>query len=505
MYNSSIQRIAKNTFLLYIRMIFVMLITLYTSRIVLERLGVEDYGIYNIVAGIVVLFAFLQTAMTNASQRYISYELGKGNLENVKRIFSMNMTTYISISVLVFIVSETIGLWFLNTQIKIPPERIYAANWVYQYSVFAFIQNIVRIPYNASIVAYEKMSFYAYFSVIEAILKLLIVFLLGFSLFDKLILYAFLLFIVSVICTLLYKVYCCRKFSTCRYHYFWDKDLYKSMLGFSGWTMLGGVANVSAQQGGNIILNVYSGIVANAAFAIANQVGYAVYSFSSGFKVAFNPQITKLYSTSDIVHLNTLIEKTSLLSYYLILVVALPFVVNADVFLEMWLGNVPEYAVVFCQIMIIYQMIDAFQAPLNTLIMASGKVRFYNLWLSTLIFLNIPVSLYLLSIGESPYYVLIVRASINALTAFIRIVHIAYFMKFPISRYLFTVLSRILAVTIIAIICYGLLHWFARIRYAFLESFILFLLILIIIYSFGVSKEDRAYMKAWIKRTFQLV
>ena len=360
------KRIAKNTIFLYVRMIITMLITLYTSRVILNVLGVEDYGVYNIIAGIVVLLAFLQTAMTNASQRYITYELGKGELESVKKVFSMSMTTHITISLLIFFLAETIGLWFINTQLNIPANRMLAANWVYQFSILTFIVNLIRIPYNASIIAYENMSFYAYISIIESILKLLIVYVLCISPSDKLILYAILLCGVAIICTFIYKIYCCKKFLTCNYTYFWDKKLYWQLMRFSGWTMLGGISNVSAQQGGNILLNMYNGVVSNAAFGIANQVSYAVYAFSSNFQIAFNPQITKLHAVGDSLHLNNLVNKASLFSYYLMLLFAVPFMINTEIILKLWLKNVPEYTVGFCQLMVVYQLIDAFQAPLNT-------------------------------------------------------------------------------------------------------------------------------------------
>lgn len=344
------KRIAKNTIFLYVRMIITMLITLYTSRVILNVLGVEDYGVYNIIAGIVVLLAFLQTAMTNASQRYITYELGKGELESVKKVFSMSMTTHITISLLIFFLAETIGLWFINTQLNIPANRMLAANWVYQFSILTFIVNLIRIPYNASIIAYENMSFYAYISIIESILKLLIVYVLCISPSDKLILYAILLCGVAIICTFIYKIYCCKKFLTCNYTYFWDKKLYWQLMRFSGWTMLGGISNVSAQQGGNILLNMYNGVVSNAAFGIANQVSYAVYAFSSNFQIAFNPQITKLHAVGDSLHLNNLVNKASLFSYYLMLLFAVPFMINTEIILKLWLKNVPEYTVGFWSI-----------------------------------------------------------------------------------------------------------------------------------------------------------
>ena len=485
------KRIAKNTIFLYVRMIITMLITLYTSRVILNVLGVEDYGVYNIIAGIVVLLAFLQTAMTNASQRYITYELGKGELESVKKVFSMSMTTHITISLLIFFLAETIGLWFINTQLNIPANRMLAANWVYQFSILTFIVNLIRIPYNASIIAYENMSFYAYISIIESILKLLIVYVLCISPSDKLILYAILLCGVAIICTFIYKIYCCKKFLTCNYTYFWDKKLYWQLMRFSGWTMLGGISNVSAQQGGNILLNMYNGVVSNAAFGIANQVSYAVYAFSSNFQIAFNPQITKLHAVGDSLHLNNLVNKASLFSYYLMLLFAVPFMINTEIILKLWLKNVPEYTVGFCQLMVVYQLIDAFQAPLNTLIFSTGKIKNYNIWLSALIFCNIPLSLYLLSIGKSPYYVLGIRAGINLLTAIIRVVYVRYFMNFPSLYYFLHVVLKILAVTVLA---FSGSIWVKM----NLNSDI-------VVYWIGIGKTERSFFHSILKKYLRIV
>ena len=495
------KRIAKNTIFLYVRMIITMLITLYTSRVILNVLGVEDYGVYNIIAGIVVLLAFLQTAMTNASQRYITYELGKGELESVKKVFSMSMTTHITISLLIFFLAETIGLWFINTQLNIPANRMLAANWVYQFSILTFIVNLIRIPYNASIIAYENMSFYAYISIIESILKLLIVYVLCISPSDKLILYAILLCGVAIICTFIYKIYCCKKFLTCNYTYFWDKKLYWQLMRFSGWTMLGGISNVSAQQGGNILLNMYNGVVSNAAFGIANQVSYAVYAFSSNFQIAFNPQITKLHAVGDSLHLNNLVNKASLFSYYLMLLFAVPFMINTEIILKLWLKNVPEYTVGFCQLM------DAFQAPLNTLIFSTGKIKNYNIWLSALIFCNIPLSLYLLSIGKSPYYVLGIRAGINLLTAIIRVVYVRYFMNFPSLYYFLHVVLKILAVTVLA---FSGSIWVKMNLNSDTGGFILSSLIAIIItgivvYWIGIGKTERSFFHSILKKYLRIV
>ena len=267
------RRIAKNTVMLYIRMLLIMAVTLYTSRVVLNVLGVEDFGIYNVVGGIVVMFSFLNGAMATSTQRFLSFSLGKNDQEQVARVFSMSMTTHISIALIVLLLAETFGLWIFYRYLNIPPERMGAAQWVYQLSVLTFCISIIRVPYNAGIIAYERMSFYAYISIVEVCLKLGMVILLQYLGSDKLILYALL---TTGIVTFIYKLYCCKTFSVCRYHYFWDKHLYKELISFSGWSLFGSAANVGVQQGINILLNVFFGVVTNAALGIANQVSSAV-------------------------------------------------------------------------------------------------------------------------------------------------------------------------------------------------------------------------------------
>ena len=273
------KRVAKNTMMLYIRMLLIMAVSLYTSRIVLKVLGVEDFGIYNIVAGIVVLFSFLNSAMSSATQRFLSFELGRGDINEVRRVFSMSMTAHISIALLILLFAETVGLWFLNTQINIPVDRVGAANWVYQFSILTFCIQIIRVPYNASIIAYERMTFYAYISIIEVVLKLLIVFLLVYFDFDKLKIYSVLIFLITLVICLSFKYFCCKTFPICRYNFFWNASLYKKIMSFSGWSLFGSVANVGSQQGMNILLNIFYGVSINAAMGIANQVSQAVYNF----------------------------------------------------------------------------------------------------------------------------------------------------------------------------------------------------------------------------------
>lgn len=499
---SNNKRIAKNTIYLYMRMIVIMAITLFTSREILRILGVDDFGIYNVVAGVVVLLHFLQTGLTSAFQRYLAYDIGKGDENQLNKTFSMSVNASICIAFVVIILSETIGLWFVYTQLVIPSDRMSAALAVYHFSVFTFVCYILRIPYNSAIVAYERMSFYAYISILESILKLVVVYLLVIMAFDRLHFYALLLLFISIIMLVAYYFYVISQFKSCQYKYVWNKRFFYELISFSGWSMLGGVANMTAQQGGNVLLNMFSGLVANASFGIANQVSQAIYAFSRNFQVAFSPQITKLYAISANKELFKLVFRSSLLSYYLMLVLAVPFIMKADVVLHLWLKEVPRYAVGFCVLMTVYQLIDAFQSPLNTLIYATGKIRNYNIWLSLMILINLPLSYVLLKMDFPAYSVLVLRSVINFLTVVVLVIYLKGLIKFPVSDYFWQVVARVLPVSLLSFgISAALLPFFDD---SFIESLFYIVLVSIIttiaVFIFGFSKEDRNIAILYVKK-----
>lgn len=310
------KRIAKNTLLLYFRMLFMMAVSLYTSRVVLNALGVEDFGIYNVVGGVVAMFSMLSGSLSAAITRFITYELGKGNQENLKKIFSSSVTIQIGLAILIIVVAEAIGVWFLNMKMNIPDVRITAANWVFQFSILTFAVNLISVPYNASIIAHERMSAFAYISILEAIGKLAIVFLIVISPMDKLIFYAILMCAVALIVRLAYGVYCKRHFEECTYHFIFDRDLLKHMFGFAGWNFIGATSAVLRDQGGNVVINLFCGPAANAARGIAFQVNNAISGFVTNFMTALNPQITKSYAAGDRKYMMTLIFQGARLSFY---------------------------------------------------------------------------------------------------------------------------------------------------------------------------------------------
>lgn len=394
------KRVAKNTLFLYFRMILIMLVTLYTSRVILAQLGISDYGIYNVVGGIVVMFSFLNSSMSGATQRYLTYELGKGDSESLKKVFAASLNIHIIIASAIVILAETIGLWFLNHKLNIPYERIVAANWVFQFAILTFCINIIQVPYNAVIIAHEKMNVYAYISILEVILKLAIAYLLSIVAMDKLIIYAGLVFIVQLFIRIVYQIYCRRNFAECKSKLFWDRNLYKEMTGFAGWNLFGSVAWLLRDQGVNILLNIFFGPAINAARGVAMQVSGAVMGFISNFQVALNPQITKNYAMGQIGDMEKLAFQGIKYSFILLFFLAYPLALNIDFVLNIWLEKVPDYSGYF----IILILVDAlagtlFGGPLMTSLSATGKIRNYQIAVSFIILLIVPVSYTALKLG----------------------------------------------------------------------------------------------------------
>lgn len=341
------KRIARNTLLLYFRMLFLMIISLYTSRIVLNALGVEDFGIYNVAGGVVAMFSILSGSLSAAISRFITYELGKNNILKLKVIFSSAITIQIGLGIVIVFFAETIGIWFLNTQMNIPIERMVAANWVLQFSIITFIINLISVPYNAVIIAHEKMSAFAYISIFEAIGKLLIAYLITISPIDKLIFYAILMCVVAIAIRLLYGYYCKRHFDECRFHFIWNKQIFQQIFSFAGWNFIGASSAVLRDHGGNIIINLFCGPTVNAARGIAFQVNNAIQGFVSNFMTALNPQITKSYAVKNYTYMMTLIFQGARLSFYMLLLLSLPIIINTHYLLTLWLNTVPEHTVLF--------------------------------------------------------------------------------------------------------------------------------------------------------------
>jgi O-antigen/teichoic acid export membrane protein len=494
------KRIAKNTLFLYFRMLLTMGISLYTSRIVLNTLGVDNFGIYNIVGGVVVLFSFINSSLSSGTQRFLNFELGRDDIQETKRVFSMSLTVHICAAAMVILLAETVGLWFLNTQMNIPPERMNAANWVYQFSILTICVSFVQVPYYASVVAYEKMSFFAYIAIIEVVLKLLIVFLLIYVGFDKLILYSVLTFFVTVAVFGCYKYYCNAKIDTSRYKYFWDKTLFSRLLNFSGWMLLGSVAGVSATQGVNILLNIFYGVTVNAAMGIANQVNSAVNQFVYNFQTAFVPQITKLYAKGDTEQLRQLIERSSRFSFFLLFALACPLMLNVDFALKLWLKTVPEYSSVFCILILIYSLIEAMSKPTGHVIHATGQVKNYNIVMSIALLMNIVFSYIFLKLGSQPATVLVVSVFVDILCFAIRLLFVRHFKVLKIRDFIRNVVLRVLCIASLTLpIPLYLSRHYVQWTGLFVSSLTFLFILAVAVYFIGLTKPEKTAILRFAK------
>ena len=447
-------RIAKNTIYLYIRTIVVLAVSLYTSRVVLKVLGAEDLGIYNVVGGIVAMMSFFQVAQTKATSRFITYELGKNSSQaTLSRVFSVCMTIHVIVALVGLVLGETVGLWIISNWTEIPLERQSAAFWTYQFALIVFCIHILRVPYDSVVVAHERMSMFAYMSIIEAILQLGLVFILTIIEGDKLIYYSFSVAFVAFILYLCYYFYVKRQLSVYRFKLTWDKGYSSRILAFSGWTLLGSGANTATQQGVNLLMNNFVGLVANAAMGFAGQVNIAVSKFINGFSTAFTPQIIKLYAMKDYASLHMLVNRSSKFSFVLCLLMALPLIANMDFILSVWLGNdVPMYTKEFCQLILVCTIIDATTGVYNTLMTATGNIRNYQIAISASFLLDLGCCFIMLLSNINPVYVFGSRiATRGIINMFIGLYFIRKHANFNIKDYCKTVLTRIVTTLIVTV------------------------------------------------------
>ena len=446
------KRIAKNTLLLYVRMLFLMAVNLYTSRVVLNALGVEDFGIYNVVGGVVAMFGFINSSMASATQRYITFALGKGNMDGLQKVFSTALQIHALISAIIVVLGETVGLWFMYTQMQIPAERMDAAFWVLQCSIVSTVVMIVSVPYNADIIAHEKMSAFAYISILEAVLKLAVAYLLIAFSADKLVLYAFLILAVQLLIRFCYSLYCNRHFEESRYRHVWDKALFKEMTGFAGWSMFGNLSAVLFGQGLNMLLNVFFGPVVNAARAVAVQVQTAVQQFVGSFQMALNPQITKTYAKGEMNEMHKLMFRSARFSFYLLLFLSLPVLFETDFILTVWLKTVPEDAVVFLRIMICISLLYTLSNPLMIANQATGKVKKYQAVCGTILLMILPISYVCLRLGCPAYSVFIVHFVMESIAQLARMFMLRPLIGVRIRDYFRNIYVRVLAVATLSVI-----------------------------------------------------
>lgn len=452
------KRIAKNTLLLYVRMLFTMAVSLFTSRVILNTLGVEDYGINNVVGGIVTMFSVLSGSLSSSISRFITFELGKGNIERLKTIFSTGVNIQLGMSVLIIIIAEAVGIWFLNTKMNIPTDRMVAANWVFQCAILTFVLNLLSVPYNAAIIAHEKMSAFAYISVVEVSLKLIIVYMLMISPFDRLETYAVLLLLVGAVIRFIYGYYCKRHFEECTYHFVLDKPVLKEMTGFAGWNFLGNGAYMLNTQGVNILMNLYFGVAVNAARGIATQVDAALKQFVNNFTTAVNPQITKSYAQGDLAYMHKLVCRSAKFSAFLMMFFAVPIILETNTILTIWLKTVPDYAVIFLQWIIISSFMDTVLAnSLVTSMFATGKIKRYQIIVTTVGCLVFPLSWIAFKLGFEPQVGYILYFFIYTILLFVRLYLLKDMVKLPVMMYIREVLYKLAPVILVGFAIPGIL------------------------------------------------
>ena len=494
---SNNKRIAKNTLFLYVRMLLMMAVSLYTSRIVLEVLGVTDYGIYNVVGGIVSMLGFLNSSMSNAVQRFLSYDIGKGADGKVAHVFNVALLAHFIIALVVFVILELVGVWYLNNHMVLPPERLPAANWVLQCTIVTTLFSIIQVPYNGIIIAKEDMGIYAYVSIFEAVLKLLIVYMLLMGSFDRLKLYAVLMMVATVVVLMINRIYCIRTYDEAHYKFVRDKVLLKEMTSFASWNMIGEVAWVMTGQGVNMILNIFFGPAINAARGLADQVNAAVMRFVNNFQTALNPQIIKSYSAGEIDDMKSLLYIGTKLSYFVLFLLVLPIIFEMDFILGLWLHDVPEHTTLFCKLILISSLTACVSNLLAQVAKAYGKIRKYQIIVSLFLLLNFPFSYFILVLGASAEMTVVVNIVIQGILLFVRLLLIRPMIALSIKQFVLNVMIPIIGVTGVAVVIP--LAWKYYSNLSVTNSLITIILVLIstiisIVYV-GMNKYERMKIK----------
>lgn len=498
--NNATKRIAKNTGILYMRMIFLMLIGLYTSRVILQALGVDNYGIYNVVGGFVAMFHVLSKSLTSASTRFINYEIGKGNKDRLSKVFSTSLTIQILLAIGIGIICEIIGVWYVNNVMVIDPNRLYAANWVFQFSIITFCSTLITVPYNAAIIAHERMKAFAYVSLFDGIAKLAISYAVMISPVDVLIFYAALICILQLSIQGMYRYYCHRNFQECSGKLCLEKTMVKNMAGYAGWTFIGTSASVLRNQGGNVLINLFFGTVVNAARGVANQVLHAVSGFVTNFTMALDPQITQNYASGNHEYMMKLVYVGARLSYYMLLILCLPIIINADYILHLWLKEVPDHAVTFTQLTLVFTMIEAISHPLIKAQQATGRIRNYQLVVGGLNLLNLPICYVIYKMGgiEESFLIVAILCSIVCLMA--RIYMLRTHVKLNVRDFLKNVLLNIVIVSAISLTLPVLLSCYLPQCFwsLCLNAIVTFCFSCIIILFIGCNSNERVLVYSYI-------
>lgn len=446
------KQIAKNTFMLYIRMLFLMIVNLYTSRVILQALGVEDYGVYNAIAGFIAMFSMVSSAIAGAISRFITFVLGQGDKDKLKKVFSTAIIIQLTLAAIVVVLVEVVGVWFLNTHMTIPDGREVAANWVLQFALVTFVLNLWSTPYNAALIAHEKMAAFAYIGIFEGVANLIIAFMVMYSPFDRLVVYGAFICLIALITRMIYNGYCKKHFDECIFKWTFDYNLFKEMFSFAGWNFIGSISGLLRDQGINILFNVFCGPIINAARGLAIQVQTAVFKFSSNFYVAVQPQITKSYASDNVDESHDLVLRSSRFAFLLLTALIVPLITETDFILQLWLKEVPAHTTAFVQIILLCTLIDSLSTPLIYLMLATGNIKRYQIVVGLFNFINFPVAWIILYCGGSPELaqLSIIFFSLGALI--LRISMLRPLTHFPVRDFMVSTVSRCLFIVTICFI-----------------------------------------------------
>lgn len=499
------KRIAKNTVLLYIRLAIVMVGGLYISRVILDNLGASDYGLYNVVGGFVMMFTIVTSSLATSTSRYITFELGKNDLERLRTVFSVSVSIHIILSTIIFVLLELLGVWYLNSKMVIDPNRIIAANYVLQFSIVSLIFSILNVPYNAAMMAHEHLDFYAYVSIFEVIIRLFICLSLPFLPFDSLIIYAFLIMVLSIIMRILYIWYCKRHFAECTYTIRKDREVLKGIFVFSGWNFIGASSGILKRHGNNLVLNLFFGTVINAAYGLSTQVTSAVLSFSSGVLNAVNPQIIKQYSMKNMDYMLKLVFNGSRASFYFMMLVFVPVFLNVDDILCLWLKEVPEYTSIFIKLSLVTSMVETWSGPLITAMLATGDIKTYQLVVGGSDILCLPLSYICLRAGLAPVWVFIVMLIISCVTLILRLIMLKRMINLPGKAFLSKIVVKSGLICVIALLTsYFICNQITMIDNVLLKviynSCICFIISILAVALFDTTKSERLFVLSFIQK-----
>lgn len=461
-HSENTKRIAKNTMMLYMRMLFSMVVSLYTSRVVLNTLGVEDYGIQNAVGGFVAMFSIFSNSLSSAVSRFLTFELGKGDTENLKKVFSTALVVHLGLTLIVLLLAETLGIWFVNHKMEIPADRLYAANWVFQASIISFCFSLISVPYRATIAAHEHISMFAYIGIADSCLHLASVLFIAFSpwQFDKLIVYSILLVCINITLQCIYQIYCRKHFEECAIRTSWHKKHFKEISSFTGWNFIGWTADLLKDQGVNILLNLTFGPIVNAARGIAYTINRAVNGFASNFMTALTPQITKYYASDDRRYAFSLVERGSRFSFYIMFMLSLPLCLETEFILTIWLKQFPDHTVNFVRLVLLLSLSEVLSITLTYLQLATGKIRNYQLIIGSATLLNFPLSYLAIKTGFAPESTLVIAIIISTLCMMLRLFILKRSAGFSFLSYLKNVYLNIISVSLLSCIAPFIIHHF---------------------------------------------